>query len=95
MTANIIINNYYYRYRQQRKNCKDLVDANNLQQAKTILQNSIIEHQNTFPNSDTRRDFNWEEKLKMKHALDHLTVFENHTNLIDQRTATITALDEI
>ena len=85
MTANILINNYYYRYRQQRKNCKSLVDAQNYTQARTQLQNMIAEHIQKYPDSATKRDFNYGEKLIIQHALNHInaTIRKNDPPFID------------
>ena len=66
--------NYFYRYRQIRKNIKDIVDTNNFVGAQTQLNNIIAEFETKFPDSDTRRDYNFGEKIMMVHAKNHLNV---------------------
>jgi len=68
----LVFEYYYNRYRQQRQNCKALVDSSNYITARTQLQNMIAEHQQKYPDSDTKKDFNYGEKLMIQHALNHL-----------------------
>jgi hypothetical protein len=70
--TNIYLHNYYYRYSEQRKQAKNLVDSANYTQAKTKLVDAITEHITLYPDSDTKRDFNFGEKIIMQHALNHL-----------------------
>jgi hypothetical protein len=78
--TNLLVYNYYYRYKQFRKNIKDnLVDAQNYVEARNQLQNIIAEHQSKFPDSDTRRDFNFGEKIIMEHAKRHLNEYVDAT----------------
>ena len=78
--TNLIIHEYYYRYREKRKLIKNqLVDIGNYQTAKTQLENALTEHLTKFPTADTRRDFNYGEKIMVNHALAHLnTVIEQN-----------------
>lgn len=70
--VNILIHEYYYRYRQFRKNIKNTVDSANYVQARTELTNLITEHESKFPDSDSTKDFNWGEKIMMTHAKRHV-----------------------
>lgn len=73
--TNLIIHEYYYRYRERRQLIKNqLVDIGNYTEAKTQLENTIAEHNQKYPTevTDTRKDFNYGEKIMMNHALNHL-----------------------
>jgi hypothetical protein len=70
--TNYLYYNYFYRYRQLRKNIKDIVDSNNFVGAQTQLNNIIAEFEAKFPDSDIKRDYNFGEKIMMIHAKNHL-----------------------
>lgn len=91
MTANLFIHEYYYRYRQYRKQIKDIVDNQNYIDARNQLNAAIAEQQTKFPDMDTRRDFNFGEKIMMVHAKNHLdTVIEdNDPPFLNYKTGTI------
>lgn len=77
--TNYLYYNYYYRYRELRKQIKTIVDNQSYIEAKTKLETAIAEHQSKFPDSDTRLDFNYGEKIIMNHALAHInTVINNN-----------------
>lgn len=83
---------YYYRYRSTRKDVvKPLVDSSNFVTAKTRLENSIQEQNNFYPDMDTKKDFNYGEKIMMQHALNHLNAAINKDDppYIDTATGTI------
>ena len=69
---------YYYRYREKRKQVKNLVDSNNNVGAKTMLESAITEH-NSFYNNG-KKDFNYGEKLMMDHAQRHLDTVINQND---------------
>jgi hypothetical protein len=68
--TSLLLYNYYYRYREKRKQVKNLVDSNNNVGAKTMLESAITEH-NSFYNNG-KKDFNYGEKIMMEHAKRHL-----------------------
>lgn len=70
--TNYLLYNYYYRYRQLRKNTKAVVDTEDYVQAQTELNNIIAEHETKYPDSGTKLDFNYGEKIMMDHAKRHL-----------------------
>jgi hypothetical protein len=69
--TNLLVHNYYYRYREKRKQIKEqLIDTENYEEAKTRLEEAITEHETKYP--VLQRDFNYGERLVMDHALRHL-----------------------
>ena len=76
--------NYYYRYREKRKQAKNLVDSTQYIDARTRLENDIIEHESFYPNN--KPDFNHNEKLLMIHAVNHLnpTINKNDPIFFDE-----------
>lgn len=72
--TNILLHEYYYRYRQQRKEIKDLLDTNNFEEARTKLNAVLAEHESKYPweSVDARRDFNFGESIILRHAKRHL-----------------------
>lgn len=67
------INNDAKRFKQLRQDLRALMDnPSNYEQVRTTLQNLIIEIENKYSDSDTRRDIISAEKLVVKHALSHL-----------------------
>jgi type II secretory pathway component HofQ len=70
--TNILLHNYYYRYKEQRKQTKDLVENSNYTQARDKLDQVLAEHQTKYPDSDTKKDFNYGEKLIMRQARNHI-----------------------
>lgn len=71
--TNLLLHNYYYRYREKRLLIKNqLVDTGNYEEARTQLQATISEHELKFPAAETRKDFNYGEQIMMEHALRHL-----------------------
>ena len=71
--TSILIHEYFYRYRQQRKLVKDIVDIGNYQAAKTKLETTIAEFDTKYPVLNlNKKDFNYGEKLMMNHAKRHL-----------------------
>lgn len=90
----VIIHNYYYRYRQYRKNIKDLVNNENYTEARNQLNSLITEHDSYILNTASNSEFSLAENSSIHHANAHLTSFEN-TGQIHQKDAIINALDEI
>lgn len=82
MTANLFIHEYYYRYRQYRKQIKDIVDAANYIDARNQLNAAIAEHEAKYPFEEfleQKRDFNFGERSLMVHANNHLnTVIDDN-----------------
>jgi ribosomal protein L22 len=82
--TSILLHNYYYRYSQQRKNVKQDVQNGNYVTAKNQLDNVIAEHESKFPNSETKKDFNYGEKLILVQARNHIQealINENNPDL--------------
>lgn len=88
MTANLLLHNYYYRYRQKRQLVKALVESLNYTQAKTDLEASILEQETFYPNMEITRDFNFGENIMQKHALAHLNtvIDDNDPPYLDRST---------
>lgn len=78
------MHNYYYRYSQHRKNVKQNIDTANYTEAKTQLDNIITEHESKFPDAETKKDFNYGEKLILTQARNHIQealINENNPDL--------------
>ena len=75
--TNILYYNYFYRFREKRKQVKNLVDSLQYITARIRLQNDIAEQSNFYPNIDNKKDFNYGEKLLMQHSLNHLNAVIN------------------
>jgi ribosomal protein L22 len=88
--TSILLHNYYYRYSQQRKNVKQEIENGNYVQAKNQLDNVITEHQSKFPNAETRKDFNYGEKLILTQAKNHI-----QEALIDENNPDLYLVDPI
>ena len=70
--TNLLLHNYYYRYRGQRKLVRDIiVGTGDFVGAKTKLDSVIIEYNSKYSGSD-KKDFNYGEKIMLIHARDHL-----------------------
>lgn len=84
--TNILYYQYFYRYREKRKQVKNLVDSLQYTDAKTRLENDIIEQSNFYPDIDINKDFNFGEKLLMQHAINHLNpvINKNDPTYIDE-----------
>ena len=89
--TNYLLYNYYYRYRQLRKNIKDIVDTENYVEARNQLESAIAEQSNFYPNIDIKKDFNYGEKLMMDHADRHLgaVIDQEDPEFIDSQTGQI------
>lgn len=72
--TNLVIFNYYYRYRQSRKLIKDLVDISDYTQAKSKLDSIMQEHNQKYSSEilESRKDFNYGERIMLQHSLNHL-----------------------
>ena len=87
MTANLLLHNYYYRYRQKRQLIKTLVEAENYAQSKTDLETDIAEQESFYPDIQNSLDFNYGENILLKHALTHLdTVIDDNDPTYVNRT---------
>lgn len=92
--TNLLVHEYYYRYREHRKQIKNLVQSTNYQEARNRIDAVIAEHDNYMNNRGIANDgisFTSLDNLSLKHASDHLefaSIYEN------QKQATIEALDE-
>lgn len=76
--VNIIIYDKYHKYREKRNSIKNnFVDSAQYETAKSELENSLTELNNIYPNIDNIKDFNYGEKIIMKHALNHLNAVIN------------------
>ena len=86
-----MLHEYYYRYRQQRKLVKDIVDVGNYQAAKTKLETTIAEFDIKYPAVLNKRDFNYGEKLIMNHANRHLdtVIDKNDPPFVESTTGEI------
>jgi hypothetical protein len=86
----VLVYGYYYRYRSVRKDkIKPLVDSENYVQAKTELENALTEHTTYYGSTpDTKKDFNYGEKITLQHSLAHLNVVidQNDPGFIDSET---------
>lgn len=94
MSANVLFYNYYYRYKQARKTVKDLVIANDFQNAKTLLDSYVAEHDNyTTSRNITVNDstFTGIDNMSLHHGQDHLDAAATDSL---QKQATINALNE-
>lgn len=95
--TNLLIHNYYHRYREYKRQIKNLLNGgNNSQEAKTKLDLAVIENDNYIASRGIINDgstFTSVDNLSLHHAQDHLNAFEQ-TNEIQQKDATINALDE-
>lgn len=94
MTNSIILYSYYYKYREHRKQIKNLVQSNSFTEGRNKIDAVIAEHDN-YVNSrgiqNNGNNFTSLDNLSLKHASDHLEfapVYE------EQKQATIDALDE-
>lgn len=87
--TNILYYNNFYRYRESRKQIKNIVDTANFVEAKTRLDELIAEHELNYPT--LKRDFNYGERIMMEHAQRHLEA------VIDQNDPTfgLTSPDDI
>jgi hypothetical protein len=72
--TNILYYSYYYRYGEHRKQVNNLLNADNLVEAKNKLDVSIAEHNIKYPIQflENRHDFNYGEYVTMEHAKRHL-----------------------
>lgn len=72
--TNLIIHEYYYRYQEQRKQIKNILDSGNFEEARTKLNTVLAEHQSKYPwqSVNTRKDFNFGESIILRHAKKHL-----------------------
>lgn len=92
--TNIFFYNYYYRYKQSRKTIRDLVAANDFQNATTLLDSFVAEHDNYVTSRNiTVNDstFIGIDNMSLHHGQDHLRVVETSTI---QKQAIIDALNE-
>ena len=78
--TSILLHEYYYRFKEHRKQAKTLVDNQDYTLALSKLTAAIQEHETKYPDSDTRRDFNFGEKIMMKHAKNHLEAVIDHND---------------
>lgn len=76
--TDLLLYGYYYRYRELRKQCKNLVDSLLYSEAKTKLDSAVAEHTAKYGDTKTmklsRPDFNYGERLMLEHAKAHLDV---------------------
>jgi hypothetical protein len=83
--TNILLYGYYYRFKEHRKQIKNLVDTGqDYTLALSKLTTAIQEHNTKYPNNN-KRDFNFGEKITMEHAKDHLeaVIDKNDPSFID------------
>lgn len=85
---------YYYKYGEERKQIKNLVQSDAYTEARNRIDTVIAEHDNymnsrNIPND--RNSFTSADNLSLKHASDHLV---NAPIYEQQRQATIDALEE-
>lgn len=88
MTTSLILYQYYYRYKQFRKNIKTLVDSLDYTEAQTELETRIAEQQNFYGLSLSNSEFNALENSEMIHANTHLdaVIDQNDPPYIDTDT---------
>ena len=81
--TNILYHNYFYRYREARKQIKAVADTANYVEAKTRLDALIAEHESNYP--ILAKDFNFGERLMMEHAQRHLqtVIDKNDPEFVD------------
>ena len=89
--VNAAIYYYYYRNRQQRKLVKTLIENNNIEDASSLLDSTISEHDSYYENV-TNSEFTDADNKSIHHAKDHLDSFKN-SNQETQKEATTRALD--
>lgn len=72
---NIILHGFYYRYREERKQIKNLVQSENYVDAKNKIDITIIEHDDYIQNRNITNDgnnFTSDDNFSLYHARKHL-----------------------
>lgn len=95
--TNLLLHNYYYRGKSQRKIIRDLVSTDNIAEAQTRLNAAITEHDNYITSSNipnTGDTFTSVDNLSLHHCKDHLDAFQNDITQEIQKEAATNALDE-
>lgn len=85
---------YFYKYRDQRKYIKNLVESDNILSASTRLNDVISEDDNYIIQKNVTTEFAILDNMSLHHARDHLNEFQNNSEQIEQKDATISALNE-
>ena len=84
---------YYYKYADARKTIKNDLINENISGAGIKLTQYIIENDNYMSKGITT-PFAVLDNMSLHHAKDHLNEFQNNTEQVEQKDATISALDE-
>jgi hypothetical protein len=99
----VLIYTYYYKYKDERKHLKSLVESNNISGATSIINQTISEHDSYISDNNilnTGDTFTSVDNLSLHHAQDHLNSLEQQQSenkpdgIIQQKNATIRALEE-
>ncbi len=91
---NIFYYTYFYKYKQERLNVKELIKSDNFSGAISKLNSLITEHDDFINSNSIQNDgtsFTSIDNLTMKHARRHL---DHATFEANQKQATINILDE-
>jgi hypothetical protein len=96
--TNLLIHNYYYRGKSQKKLVKTLIESNDITNAKIKLDVSVIEH-NGYINSknivNDGNNFTSVDNLSLNHAKRHVDSYiNNNSEQQQQKDASIRALLE-
>ena len=72
--TNLLLHNYYYRYKEHRKQLKNNINVDDFTGAKAILDSVVAEHDNKYPLGlmMSRVDFNLGEHFILYHAKRHI-----------------------
>lgn len=95
MTNFIITYQYYYRYREARKQVKNLVDSADYSGAKIKLDSAIAEHETKYGTTQSmklnRPDFNYGERIAMEHPARHLdaVITQNDPSFVEADGVTL------
>ena len=93
--TSLLLYGYYYRFRDSRKHIRDLiVQSDNILEASSRLDQAISEDDNYIISKNVTAGFAVLDNMSLHHARDHLNEFQDNPEIIGQRDATISALDE-
>lgn len=90
---NILYYNYFFKYRDERKVIKNMIQNNDISNATTRINSVISEHDIYLLKTNNNSPFTTTDNKSLHHAKDHLDAF-NFTNDNIQKDASTRALDE-
>lgn len=94
---NLLVHNYYYRYREYRNLIKNMIISDEYTGARNILEDVVSEHDNYINSHGIQNDgnnFTSVDNFSLHHAFDHIRGFISRPEELLQKDATIGALDE-